>query len=88
MSRARPRFTLPPRGLTVDESAGYLGLGITEFNRLLPRLEAQGFPKPDSLTGRRDWKAIENWMDLRAGLVENGNDNGLHAKIEEYRNAS
>ena len=88
MTRARPRFTLPPRGLTVDESAGYLGLGITEFNRLLPRLEAQGFPKPDNLTGRRDWKAIENWMDVRAGLAQDGSDNGLMTKIEEFRHAS
>ncbi len=88
MTRARPRFDLPPRGLTVDESAGYLGLGGSEFNRLLPRLEAEGFPKPDRLTGRRDWKAIENWMDVRAGLAEDGSDNGLLAKIEEFRHAS
>ncbi len=88
MTRARPKFTLPPRGLTVEESAGYLGLGMTEFNRLLPRLEGEGFPKPDSLTGRRDWKAIENWMDVRAGLAEDGSDNGLLAKIEEFRRAS
>ncbi len=88
MTRARPRFTLPPRGLTVEESAGYLGLGATEFNRLLPKLEAEGFPGPDRLTGRRDWKEIENWMDGRAGLAEDGRDNGLMAKIEEYRRAS
>ncbi len=87
MTRARPRFTLPPRGLTADESAGYLGLGMTEFTRLLPRLNAEGFPKEDPLTGRRDWKAIENWMDLRAGLAEDGSDNGLLAKIEEFRHA-
>lgn len=88
MTRARPKFDLPPRGLTADESAGYLGLGGTEFSRLLPRLESEGFPKPDSLTGRRDFKAIENWMDVRAGLAEDGSDNGLLAKIEEYRHAS
>ena len=88
MSRARPRFNLPPRGLTVYESAGYLGLGMTEFTRLLPRLEAEGFPKPDRVTGRRDWKAIENWMDMRAGLAEDGSDTGLQAKIEEFRRAS
>ncbi len=88
MTRARPKFTLPPRGLTIDESAGYLGLGMTEFNRLLPRLEAEGFPKIDPLTGRRDWKAIENWMDVRAGLAQDGSDNGLLAKIEEFRRAS
>ncbi len=88
MTRARPRFNLPPRGLTGDESAGYLGLGVTEFTRLLPRLEAEGFPRPDSLTGRRDWKAIENWMDVRAGLAAVGAENGLLAKIEEFRHAS
>ncbi len=88
MTRARPKFTLPPRGLIDEESAGYLGLGMTAFNRLLPRLEAEGFPKPDSLTGRRDWKAIENWMDVRAGLAQDGSDNGLLAKIEEFRHAS
>ena len=46
MTRARPRFTLPPRGLTADESAGYLGLGMTEFTRLLPRLDAEGSTLP------------------------------------------
>ena len=45
MTRARPRFDRPPRGLTVDESAGYLGLGPSEFRHLLRRLEAEGFPK-------------------------------------------
>ena len=88
MTRARPKFNLPPRGLTVDESGGYIGLGPTEFTRLLPRLEAEGFPKPDRLTGRRDFKAIENWMDVRAGLAEDGSDHGLLAKIEEFRHAS
>ena len=54
MTRARPKFDLPPRGLTDYESGGHIGLGPTEFTRLLPRLEAEGFPKPDPLTGRRD----------------------------------
>ncbi len=88
MTRARPRFTLPPRGLTDYESAGHIGLGPTEFTKLLPRLEAEGFPKPDPLTDRRDCKAIDHWMDMRAGLAEDGSDNGLLAKIEEFRHAS
>ena len=41
MTRARPRFTLPPRGLIESESAGILGLGMTEYTRLLPRLETE-----------------------------------------------
>ena len=88
MTTARPRFNLPPRGLTGEESAGYLGLGATEFNRLLPKLEAEGFPEPDRLTGRRDWKAIERWWDERSGLVEDGGDKGLLARIEEMKNAT
>ena len=88
MTRARPKFTLPPRGLIESESAGVIGLGMTEYTRLLPRLEAEGFPKQDPLTGRRDRKAIENWMDVRAGLAQDGSDNGLLSKIEEFRHAS
>ena len=88
MTRRRPKFGLPPRGLTEHEAAGYLGLGTTEYTRLLPKLEAEGFPRRDPLTGRRDWKAIEHWMDHRSGLAEDGSDNGLLAKIEEFRHAS
>ncbi len=88
MTRARPRFNRPPRGLTDHESAGYLGLGMTEFTRLLPKLEAEGFPRPDRLTGRRDWKAIEAWYDERSGLAGAAGDNGLMARIERMRHAS
>ncbi|MCZ6496439.1 MAG: hypothetical protein O6924_09695, partial [Alphaproteobacteria bacterium] len=87
MTRARPKYTEPTRGLIESESAGVIGLGMTEYTRLLPRLEAEGFPKPDPLTGKRNVKAIEHWMDVRAGLVQDGNDNGLMARIEEFRNA-
>ena len=31
---------------------------------------------------------IENWIDVRAGLAQDGSDNGLLAKIEEFRRAS
>jgi len=33
-------------------------------------------------------KAIETWWDHRSGLAEDGSDNGLLAKIEEFRHAS
>ena len=88
MTRARLKYTLPPRGLIESESAGVLGLAMPAYTRLLPRLEAEGFPRIDPLTGRRDCKAIENWMDVRAGLAQDGSDNGLLAKIEEFRRAS
>ena len=88
MTRARPRFNLPPRGLTDEESAGYLGLGATEFSRRLPELEAAGFPKPDRLTGRRDFKAIEEWWDKRSGLAGASGAEGLAQRLEALRRAS
>lgn len=94
MTPSRPRFDLPPRGLTESESAGVLGLGMTEYTRLLPRLETEGFPKRDPLTGRRDFKAIENWMDVRAGLTQDGSDHGqgfddgLGQRLEEFGNGA
>jgi hypothetical protein len=88
MTRARPKFNLPPRGLAEGETAGYLGLGSTEYRNLLPKLEAEGFPKPDAVTGRRDHQAIDAWWDHRSGLAEDGGDSGLLARIEELRHAS
>lgn len=88
MTRRRPKFGLPPRGLTEHEAAGYLGLGTTEYTRLLPKLEAEGFPRRDPLTGRRDWKAIESWWDQRSGIAEAGSEDGLIARIEEFRNGT
>ncbi len=90
MTRARSRFDLPPRGLTDHETAGHLGLGDGYFKSLLPKLEAEGFPKPDPLTGRRDFKAIERWMDARAGIDKYGGqddgDDGLAARLEAMTN--
>jgi hypothetical protein len=88
MTRPRTKFDVSPRGLTENESADYLGLGQTEFKRLLPKLEAEGFPKRDRLTGRRDWKAIEHWWDQRSGLAKDGAESGLLARIEEFRHAA
>ncbi len=88
MTRARPRFDLPPRGLIDHETAGYIGLGMTEFSRKLPQLEAEGFPKPDPVTGRRDRKAIDAWMDARSGLVGEVYDGGLGQRLEALRNGT
>ncbi len=88
MSRRRPRFSLPPRGLTAEETGWYLGLGTTQFRKLLPRLEADGFPKPDPLTGRRDLKAIEVWWDRRSGLAADDRDGGLMQRLDALRHGT
>ena len=88
MTRARPRFDLPPRGLIDHETASYIGLGMTEFSRKLPQLEAEGFPKPDPVTGRRDRKAIDAWLDARSGLIGESYDGGLSQRLEAMRNGT
>ena len=88
MTRARPKFNDTPRGLIDYESAGYLGLGPTDFSRVLPQLEAEGFPKPDPVTGRRDRKAVDAWMDARSGLVGENYDGGLGQRLEALRNGT
>ena len=88
MTRARPKFNLPPRGLIDHETAGYIGLGMTEFHRKLPELEAEGFPKLDPVTGRRDRKAVDAWMDTRSGLAGESYDGGLGQRLEALRNGT
>ena len=88
MTRARPRFDLPPRGLIDHETASYIGLGMPEFSRKLPQLEAEGFPKPDRVTGRRDRKAIDAWLDARSGLIGESYDGGLSQRLEAMRNGT
>ncbi len=88
MTRARPKFNDPPRGLIDYESAGYIGLGQSEFSRVLPQLEAEGFPKPDPVTGRRDRKAIDAWLDARSGLAGESYDGGLGQRLEALRNGT
>ncbi|RWX72506.1 hypothetical protein EOA24_00500 [Mesorhizobium sp. M2A.F.Ca.ET.039.01.1.1] len=58
MSRARASIlppTLPPRGLSRDEAAAYLGIGTTLFDRLV---EEKKLPGPKSLGGRLVWDRL------------------------------
>lgn len=62
---ARIRFAIDPRDVPPAKAARRLHLSPTEFNALLPRLIARGFPSPDPDTGHYDLKKIEEWMDNR-----------------------
>jgi hypothetical protein len=46
-------------------AARRLGITLVEFNAMLPRLEARGFPPPDPDTGKFDLVAIDRWCDAR-----------------------
>ncbi len=61
---------------------------MTEFSRKLPQLEAEGFPKPDPVTGRRDRNAIDAWLDARSGLSGENYDSGLSQRLEALRNGT
>ncbi len=89
----RPRRRLwdyeSPRGITAGEAAHLLGISESTFKTILPDLERAGFPKQDSLTGRRDKKAIDLWLDRRAGIasplaVDQGDDGDLGARLDQW----
>lgn len=48
-------LSLPPRGLSRDESAAYVGIGVTKFDQLV----ADGrMPRPKMIDGRRVWDRL------------------------------
>lgn len=90
MPKPRPKLfdTESPRGLLQREVGWYLGIGESRFRQLKPQLEREGFPKPDSITGRYDRRAIDLWLDQRSGIAGNSRDPGLRARIEGYQDGT
>lgn len=52
MSRAGDHFTYPPRGLSREEAARYVGIGTTKFDEMV---KAGRMPQPKQLDGRTIW---------------------------------
>jgi hypothetical protein len=89
MTAARPRFNVPPRGLTRGELAGYLGHGESWLtDERLEQLYAMGFPRPDSFTERFDRVAADAWLDQRSGLTAGDFDDGLSRRLEDFGNGA
>lgn len=84
MARRRPRLydQVPNRGMAAVETAYYLGLSQGRFAELLAALQAEGFPTADPTTGRYDRRAVDLWLDRRAGLAEPCSD--LDQRIADY----
>lgn len=59
------RFHVEPRDVPALAAARRMGLTEAEFARLLPQLEARGFPRPDPTTRRFDLDAIDEWRRRR-----------------------
>lgn len=69
MSRAKPPHTFSPRLMSGFDVACYLNRSEQWLHANRPKLETVGFPRPDPMLGLYDRRAIDRWLDQRAGLV-------------------
>lgn len=64
-------FSYPPRGLSREEAARYIGVGTTKFDEMV---KAGRMPKPKRLDGRLVWDRIA--LDMAFGdIPEDGHRN-------------
>jgi hypothetical protein len=61
----RMRFSVEPRDVPAPQAARRLGKSTAEFEAILPKLIARGFPEPDPDTGNYDLDAIDAWRRAR-----------------------
>jgi hypothetical protein len=68
----RLRFQVSSRDVPPEIAARRLGKTLTEFNSILAKLMARGFPGPDPDTGNFDLHAIDRWCDARHAHLFDG----------------
>jgi hypothetical protein len=67
---ARPTIVpVTPRVLNTATLCVYLGRSPTWLAENRAELEAQGFPRPDSLLGGYDRCAVDLWLDRRSEIL-------------------
>ena len=62
------RFPVEPRLVPAAKAARRVGLHVDEFLAKIGALCKAGFPPAEPVTGNFDLKAIDAWLDRRAGL--------------------
>lgn len=67
--RTGVRYVVEPRLVPPTKAARRLHLTLPEFRNHLPALRKDGFPAACSITGHFDLKAIDAWLDKRAGTL-------------------
>jgi excisionase family DNA binding protein len=56
MSKLSDSLAYPPRGMSREEAARYVGVGTTKFDEMI----ADGrMPKPKAINGRRVWDRLK-----------------------------
>lgn len=63
------RFAVDPRLVPAAKAARRLHLTVDDFLAKLPQLAGEGFPAACPVTGNFDLKAIDAWLDRRAGIA-------------------
>ncbi|MFT4116542.1 hypothetical protein [Bradyrhizobium sp.] len=63
------RFRVDPGDVPAEKAARRLHLTLAQFNELLPKLLARGFPKADPDTGMFDLEEIDRWRAKRHAPV-------------------
>ncbi len=85
LSGASIRFAVEPRLVPAQKAARRLHLTKGEFSSLRPALLDAGFPRPCEITGHYDLKAIETWLDSRAGLTDSAPSLTDYAALVSHR---
>jgi len=67
---AEIRFRVDPGDVPPEKAARQLHLTLEQFNELLPKLQARGFPRADPDTGMFDLDEIDRWRAKRHTSVE------------------
>lgn len=62
---AAVRFPVDPGDVSPEKAARRLHLTLAQFEDVLPKLLARGFPPADPDTGMYDLEAIDRWRHLR-----------------------
>jgi len=79
------RNDISPRLKPKSAVAKRLGMCVATFDKRLSDLQMQGFPLYDTLLGGYDMKAIDTWLDRRAGLLTTSKRNA-DAEFDEWAN--
>lgn len=85
MTAAKPKYVPDPRTWNEFQVATRLNRTVKSFRDTREQLERMGFPKKDALLGGWDSKAIERWMDARAGIDLAANSDEAAALVAVHR---
>jgi hypothetical protein len=79
------RIRVDPCGIPPVKAARRLGLTHSQFEAAKTRYFEIGFPRPDPISGNYDLRAINHWMDMRAGLTRATDARDASAAFAERR---